>query len=130
MPSTLSQFTQYRPRLFGIAYRMLGSRADAEDVLQDAYLRWHGADHAELRSAEAWLVTLVTRLSIDRLRGRQREGEHYPGPWLPEPLSEADWATPEAALEFSRDVSYGLLVLLERLSADERAAFLLRGVRP
>ena len=68
-------FTTLRPRLFAIAYRMLGMRADAEDVVQDAWLRWHGSDQSALRSAEAWLVTLTTRLAIDRLRARQAERE-------------------------------------------------------
>src|SRR5690348_18208263 len=80
------EFERHRPRLFGIAYRMLSSRVDAEDVLQDAYLRWDRGASDELRSPEAWLVTTVTRLCIDRLRAARAEREHYVGPWLPEPL--------------------------------------------
>lgn len=128
MNETAELFHTHRRRLSGIAYRMLCSRADAEDVLQDAYLRWHESASEDIRSAEAWLVTLVTRLCIDRLRAAKTEREKYPGPWLPEPLADADFATPEAALEFASDLSIAFLALLERLSPDERAAFLLREV--
>ncbi len=121
-------FAALRPRLFSIAYRMLGTRADAEDVLQDAWLRWHRADPAALRSAEAWLVTVVTRLAIDRLRAAKTEREAYVGWWLPEPLVELDERTPEAAAELAGELSVALLWVLERLSPEERAAFLLRQV--
>eukprot|EP01036_Dinobryon_divergens_P061216 gene61216-81603_t len=79
-------FSRLRPRLFSIAYRMLGVRADAEDVVQDAWLRWDGSAQDGLQSPEAWLVTIVTRLSIDRLRAAKAERESYAGWWLPEPL--------------------------------------------
>jgi len=121
-------FAALRPRLFAIAYRMLGTRADAEDVLQDAWLRWHHADQAALQSAEAWLVTVVTRLAIDRLRAAKTEREAYVGWWLPEPLVELDERTPEAAAELAGELSVALLWVLERLSPEERAAFLLRQV--
>lgn len=121
-----SVFAGLRKRLFTTAYRMLGSRADAEDVVQDAWLRWQVADHAGLQSAEAWLVTVTTRLALDRLRERKAERESYPGWWLPEPLVELDENTPETAAELASDVSLALLWTLERLSAEERAAFLLR----
>jgi len=121
-------FAKLRPRLFAIAYRMLGTRADAEDVLQDAWLRWHQADQAALQSAEAWLVTVVTRLAIDRLRAAKTEREAYVGWWLPEPLVELDERTPEAAAELAGELSVALLWVLERLSPEERAAFLLRQV--
>jgi len=121
-------FAALRPRLFAIAYRMLGTRADAEDVLQDAWLRWHHADQAALKSAEAWLVTVVTRLAIDRLRAAKTEREAYVGWWLPEPLVELDERTPEAAAELADELSMALLWVLERLSPEERAAFLLRQV--
>lgn len=121
-------FDALRPRLFSIAYRMLGTRADAEDVLQDAWLRWHRADPAALQSAEAWLVTVVTRLAIDRLRAAKTEREAYVGWWLPEPLVELDERTPEAAAELAGELSVALLWVLERLSPEERAAFLLRQV--
>ena len=132
-------FATHRPRLFGIAYRMLGSRAEAEDVLQDAYLRWHDShmhdsDLQEVRNPEAWLVTIVTRLAIDRLRVLKTERESYPGYWLPEPLVGAEInepvapGTPESTLEFLGDVSTAFLLVLERLGPEERAAFLLREV--
>lgn len=121
-------FAALRPRLFSIAYRMLGTRADAEDVLQDAWLRWDKADKAVLQSAEAWLVTAVTRLAIDRLRAAKLERETYIGWWLPEPLVEVDAHTPETAAELASDLSMAFMLVLERLSPDERAAFLLRQV--
>ncbi|KHK57323.1 RNA polymerase subunit sigma-24 [Ralstonia sp. A12] len=123
-------FTAARPRLFAIAYRMLGTRADAEDVLQDAWMRWHQTDQSALQSAEAWLVTVVTRLSIDRLRAAKAERETYVGWWLPEPLVEVESnaPTPESAVELAGDLSMALLWVLERLSPEERAAFLMRQV--
>lgn len=119
-------FAALRPRLFSIAYRMLGTRADAEDVLQDAWLRWHRSDREALQSAEAWLVTIVTRLAIDRLRAAKSEREAYVGCWLPEPLIELEERTPETAAEIASELSLALLWVLERLSPEERAAFLLR----
>jgi RNA polymerase sigma-70 factor, ECF subfamily len=124
----LSSFEALRPRLFSIAYRMLGTRADAEDVVQDAWLRWAGGDQAAVQSAEAWLVTVTTRLAIDRLRSRKAEREAYVGWWLPEPLVELDERTPEAAAELASDVSVAMLWVLERLAPEERAAFLMRQV--
>ena len=110
-------FAAARPRLFSIAYRMLGTRADAEDVLQDAWLRWHRTDASTLQSAEAWLVTVVTRLAIDRLRAAKAEREAYVGWWLPEPLVEVpDERTPEAALELAGELSLALLWAMERLA--------------
>ena len=128
MPAPLPTFTNLRPRLFGIAYRMLGVRADAEDVLQDAWLRWRDADHDSLHSPEAWLVTVVTRLAIDRLRAAKTEREAYVGAWLPEPIVLLDEHTPETAAELASDLSVAFLHLLERLGPEERAAFLLRQV--
>ncbi|UGQ45985.1 RNA polymerase sigma-70 factor [Massilia endophytica] len=119
-------FTRLRPRLFSIAYRMLGTRADAEDVVQDAWLRWHEAERGTLQSAEAWLVTVTTRLAIDRLRTRKVEREAYVGWWLPEPLVELEEKTPETAAELASEVSLAVLWVLERLAPEERAAFLLR----
>lgn len=128
-PSDLTQrFHALRPRLFGIAYRMLGVRADAEDVLQDAWLRWREVDPAGLQSAEAWLVTVVTRLAIDRLRAARTEREAYVGSWLPEPLVQVDERTPESIAELAGDLSVAFLHMLERLGPEERAAFLLRQV--
>jgi RNA polymerase sigma-70 factor, ECF subfamily len=121
-------FESHRAKLFGLAYRMLGVRAEAEDVLQDAYLRWKDVDPAEVRSTEAWLTTTVTRLSIDRLRKLKTERDSYFGPWLPEPLAEQDLRTPELAVELQDDVSIAFLTLLEALAPDERAAFVLHDV--
>jgi RNA polymerase sigma-70 factor (ECF subfamily) len=121
-------FTRLRPRLFGIAYRMLGIRADAEDIVQEAWLRWHGGGSVEARSPEAWLVTVVTRLSIDRLRGAIAERAHYVGDWLPEPLVDDMAESPEHALEAAGDLSTAFLVMMERLAPEERAIFLLHQV--
>jgi RNA polymerase sigma-70 factor (ECF subfamily) len=120
-------FQQHRPRLFGLAYRMLGTPADAEDVLHDAWLRWDSQDTAALDDPEAWLVTVTTRLALDRLRRAKTEREHYFGPWLPEPAGEIAEA-PDAALERSETLTLSFLLLLERLGPEERAAFLLHEV--
>ncbi|MGZ5198312.1 MAG: RNA polymerase sigma-70 factor [Telluria sp.] len=119
-------FDALRPRLFGIAYRMLGSRADAEDILQDAWLRWRDTDHAVLRSTEAWLVAVVTRLAIDRLRAAKAERLAYVGEWLPEPIVGWHDESPEAIVERSNELSLAFMHMLERLGPEERAAFLLR----
>lgn len=121
-------FKKHRPRLFGIAYRMLGTHAEAEDILQEAYIKWHEAEASEIENAEAWLVTIVTRLSIDRLRKASRARETYIGPWLPEPLAVSDTLSPEEEMEFASDLSLAFLFLLERLSPVERAAFLLHDI--
>ena len=121
-------FEELRRRLFGIAYRMIGTTADAEDIVQEAYLRWHQADTEEIRSAEAWLVSVVTRLSIDKLRKATVERENYVGPWLPEPIVADTSPSPEEELETESDLSMAYLVLLERLTPVERAAFLLHDV--
>ncbi len=125
---SVHEFDSHRARLYGLAYRMLGVRAEAEDVLQEAYLRWRDSDTSLVRSTEAWLTTTVSRLCIDRLRRLKTEREVYFGPWLPEPLAEQDLRTPEMAAEFSDDVSIAFLALLELLSPEERAAFVLHDV--
>lgn len=120
-------FETHRPRLFGLAYRMLGTPADAEDVLHDAWLRLDAQDLGALDDPEAWLVTVTTRLALDRLRRAKAEREHYVGPWLPEPLlPEAE--QPDAALERDESLTLSFLLLLERLGPEERAAFLLHEV--
>jgi len=121
-------FEQNRKRLFGIAYRMLGTHSDAEDVVQEAYIRWHKAEAEEIETPEAWLVTIVSRLSIDRLRKLKSERETYIGPWLPEPLLISNAPTPEDRLELASNVSIAFMTLLERLSPVERAAFLLHDI--
>jgi RNA polymerase sigma-70 factor, ECF subfamily len=120
-------FEGLRSRLFGLAYRMLGSRAEAEDVVQDTYLRWHQADRDAIENPEAWLVTTATRRAIDRLRTLKTEREAYVGTWLPEPLVSHD-PPPDREMELASDLSVGFLVLLERLAPEERAAFLLHDV--
>jgi RNA polymerase sigma-70 factor (ECF subfamily) len=127
MDSRTAQFQQHRQRLFGLAYRMLGTPADAEDVLHDAWLRWHAQDIDALDDPEAWLVTVTTRIALDRLRRAKTERAHYSGPWLPEPAT-VDADQPEARMERNESLTLGFLLLLERLSAEERAAFLLREV--
>ncbi len=128
MQSQATSFQRHRARLFGVAYRMLGSRADAEDVLQDAWLRWHDADICSIASPEAWLVTVVTRLCLDRLRATRQDRERYVGPWLPEPILTDTLPSPELQLEMQNEVSVAFLALLERLGPEKRAAFLLREV--
>lgn len=128
MQPHLELFQRHYPRLFGIAYRMLGSRADAEDVVQDTFLRWHSAAIETIESPEAWLTTAATRLAIDRLRKAKVEREKYFGPWLPEPLSDADLKTPELAAELDSDVSVAFLTMLEALAPEERAAFILHDI--
>src|SRR5262245_7223405 len=121
-------FESHRSRLFGIAYRMLGTRADAEDVLQDAYLRWHEAAGQDIRSPIGFLVTITTRLCLDRLRDLQKERGQYAGPWLPEPMVEDYAPSPETQSEIAGEVSVAFLAVLERLGPNERAAFLLHEV--
>ncbi|WP_369367806.1 RNA polymerase sigma-70 factor [Streptomyces sp. CG4] len=122
-------FEEHRPLLMGVAYRMLGRVADAEDVVQDAWLRWSGADLAEIREPRAYLVRITTRLAIDRLRQVRARGEAYVGPWLPEPyLTEFGDAAPDTAdrAVLADSVSLAVLVVLESLSPLERAVFVLR----
>jgi RNA polymerase sigma-70 factor (ECF subfamily) len=117
-------FALHRRRLAALAYRMLGSRADAEDVVQDAALRWTRSDQTAIIDAGAWLVTTTTRLAIDRLRELKRERARYIGPWLPEPVDDAATDTPALA----ESLRLAFLLMLERLSPAERAAFLMREV--
>jgi RNA polymerase sigma factor (sigma-70 family) len=129
---TTDTFQTHRPRLFTLAYRLLGSRSDAEDVVQDAWLRWQGADVAGIRDPEGWLVTATTRLGLDRLRARRNARIEYVGPWLPEPLEIALDPDPlhDPAERHARadEVSVAFLALLEQLGPEERAAFLLKDV--
>jgi RNA polymerase sigma-70 factor (TIGR02957 family) len=123
----LDEFQALRPRLFGIAYRMLGSATDAEDVLQDAWLRWQAVDRAEVRSAEAFLVRMVTNLCLTALDSARARREVYVGPWLPEPVLTAggDLGPLDDAVQ-RESVSFALLALLERLTPAERAVYVLR----
>ncbi|MGO4717294.1 RNA polymerase sigma factor SigJ [Bradyrhizobium sp. 2TAF24] len=116
----------HRGRLLGLAYRMLGSRSDAEDVVQDTYLRFAGA--RGVGNAEAYLVTIVTRLCLDRLKSAQARREIYVGPWLPEPVFDAEALSPDSTSELADNLSFALLLALDRLSPQERAAFLLHDI--
>lgn len=122
----VTTFATHRGLLFTVAYEMLGSTADAEDVVQETWLRWADVDHTEVRDARSYLVRIVTRLALNRLRTQQRRREEYVGPWLPEPLV----TTPDVAddVELADSVSFAMLVVLETLTPLERAVFVLRDV--
>jgi RNA polymerase sigma-70 factor (ECF subfamily) len=120
-----ADFEAVRAKLFALAYRMLGSRAEAEDVVQDAWLKWHAADASELRSAAAWLTTIATRLAIDRLRHLQIERATRTGGWMPDPWVEGLAPSAEDLALQAVQMSYGVMLLLERLKPEERAAFVL-----
>ncbi|MER5437657.1 RNA polymerase sigma factor SigJ [Streptomyces sp. NPDC002790] len=125
----IDDFEEHRPVLMGVAYRMLGRVADAEDVVQDAWLRWSRADRADVREPRAYLVRVTTRLAIDRLRQSQARRESYVGPWLPEPLvTDFGPRVPDTAEQavLADSVSLAVLVVLESLSPLERAVFVLR----
>lgn len=125
----LETFQNYRPLLFAIAYRMLGSASDAEDVLQDAYIRWTTAAATPLQSPKAFLSTIVSRLCLDRLKSARAVREHYFGTWLPEPVLTIDGDTEMfQSLEQRESLSFAFLVLLESLTPQERAVFLLHEV--
>ena len=123
-----ASFVPHRSRLIGLAYRMLGSMSDAEDVVQDAYLRWHAADRAAVVHPGGVLAKIVARLCLDRLKAARAQREHYVGPWLPEPVIDSADADPAHRLELDETVSTAFLVLLEALSPVERAVFVLREV--
>lgn len=131
MTDTAAQrFEEQRVHLLGLAYRMLGEMAAAQDVVQETWLRWQSADMAEIRDVRAWLSTAAIRLSLDALRAARARRETYVGPWLPEPILPDDARafsakTPEASAELASDLSLALLHILERLSPEERAAFIL-----
>lgn len=120
------EIEQFRPKLLAVAYRMLGAAADAEDAVQDAFLRFHQQAEGTVASPEAWLVKTTTRLCIDRLRQSRRE--EYVGPWLPEPVPETWPGAAADRVELAESLSMAFLVLLESLSPVERAAYLLREI--
>jgi RNA polymerase sigma-70 factor, ECF subfamily len=119
-------FAEERPRLLGLAYRIVAERADAEDVVQEAWLRWSTADQAEIVNPQGWLTTVTTRLALDRLRAIRRRRETYVGPWLPDPVSTQP--SPMETVELAESLTLGFLVLLDRLGPVERAVFLLTDV--
>jgi RNA polymerase sigma-70 factor, ECF subfamily len=126
--SRLAAFEQHRGLLFSIAYRMLGSVADAEDAVQDAFIRWQRASEIDIRSPKAFLVTIVSRLCINHLQSARVQREAYVGEWLPEPLVTEPGSNASAILQVDESVSMALLLLLERLTPVERAVFLLHEV--
>jgi RNA polymerase sigma-70 factor (ECF subfamily) len=121
-------WSQYRPLLFSIAYRMLGSVMDAEDIVQEAYLRWRQVDTAAVESPKAYLTRIVTRLCIDQLRSAHARREEYIGPWLPEPLITGQIGDATELPELAESLSMAFLVLLESLTPVERAVFLLHDI--
>src|SRR6202012_5731605 len=121
-------FTAHQPRLVRLAYRMLGSVAEAEDVVQDAWLRWHRADQDAVRDAGAYLRRTVARLSLARRKSAQASRESYVGPWLPEPVLDPLAMSGPDTGEWADNLSFALMLALERLSPLERAAFLLHDV--
>jgi RNA polymerase sigma-70 factor, ECF subfamily len=129
MPERAAEvFAAVRPLLFSIAYRMVGSVMDAEDLVQETYLRWQEAAPADIRSPQAYLATIVTRLAINHLHSARVQRETYVGTWLPEPLVTEPAPDPSGSIELAESLSMAFLVLLERLSPTERAVFLLHEV--
>jgi RNA polymerase sigma-70 factor (ECF subfamily) len=120
-----TQFMELRPQLFRLAYRMIGTRADAEDTVQEAFVRWQRAAEDEIRSPKSYLTTVVARLSLDTLKSASRKREVYVGPWLPEPIVEP---LGTSSVEMAESLSLAFLHLLESLSPAERLAFILREV--
>jgi RNA polymerase sigma-70 factor (ECF subfamily) len=123
--SATEQFETYRPMLLGLAYRLLGSMWDAEDIVQDAYLRWNGTDRTEIRDPRAFLITAVSRVALDQLWSARATREAYTGAWLPEPVA-TDALGPMDTAELRNTVAYAAVHLMERLSPPERAVFVLR----
>ncbi|KZL19414.1 ECF RNA polymerase sigma factor SigJ [Pseudovibrio axinellae] len=114
--------------LMGLAYRLLGSAAEAEDVVQETYISWSAAEHDQITNPDAWLTTVCTRKALDQLKSARKKRENYVGMWLPEPLHTTTQETPEDRVELSESLSMAFLLVMERLAPKERAAFLLREV--
>src|SRR5882724_5789724 len=127
-PSRLAMFDEYRRLLFSVAYRMLGSVADAEDMLQETFIRWQQAPDQEIRSPRAFLLTIISRLCINHLQSARVQREEYVGQWLPEPLLTGQGSDPLGIIQVDESLSMAFLVLLERLTPVERAVFLLREI--
>lgn len=127
-PKTNDAFETARPMLTGLAYRILGSVAEAEDVVQDTYLSWIAADQSKIERPASWLATVCTRKAVDSLRSARQARTNYIGTWLPEPIHTQVLETPESELALSQNVTTAFLLVLERLAPKERAAFLLRDV--
>jgi RNA polymerase sigma-70 factor (ECF subfamily) len=125
MSSPEIDLTEFRPDLVKHAYHMLGTMTDAEDIVQDAYVRWHGAKRTAVQNPRAYLRATVTNLALDRLRSQSHTREVYVGPWLPEPIVIDETTVPEAVVSVAEDISFAFLLALDRLTPLERAAFLL-----
>jgi len=123
-----ASFEPFRRRLLGLAYRMLGSISDAEDAVQETYLRWHATDRDRVLDPIAFLMTTTTRICLDMLSSARARREEYVGPWLPEPVVDATGLAPDSRTELAEDLSIALLLILDRLSPLERGAFLLHDV--
>ena len=128
VPIRLATFDQYRSLLFSIAYRMLGSVADAEDMLQETFIRWQQAREEEFRSPRAFLITIISRLCINHLQSARVKREEYVGEWLPEPIVTGPGSDPLEIIRVDESLSMAFLVMLEQLTPVERAVFLLREV--
>jgi len=128
LPEPTRVFEEHRAKLIGAAYRILGSRSDAEDVVQEAWIRWSGVDHDTIDEPRAYLLTVTTRLALNRLRQLATRRESYVGPWLPEPVATDPRGDGEATAQLADDVSMAMLIVLESLSPLERAAFVLTEV--
>src|SRR5882672_9343904 len=124
----LTTFSQYRGLLFSIAYRMVGSATDAEDLLQEAFIRWQQAADSDIRSPKAFLITIVSRLCINHLQSARMQREEYVGQWLPEPLATDPRSDPSGVLLPDESLSTAFLVLLERLTPVARPVFLIREI--
>ena len=128
MSDPAASFEPYRRRLRGLAYRMLGSMADAEDAVQETYVRWHGADRNNVSDPRAFLMTTAARICLDMLTSARARREEYVGPWLPEPVLDTAALPADSRMELAEDLSIALLLTLDRLTPLERAAFLLHDV--
>ena len=128
MTDPAASFEPHRRRLLGLAYRMLGTLSEAEDAVQDAYLRWHAADRDAVLDTRAFLARTTTRICLDAIKSRRARREAYVGPWLPEPVLDTDALAADSRTELAEDLSIALLLTLDRLSPLERAAFLLHDV--
>ena len=130
MPQTMDiqAFEEARPRLLGLAYRILGSLADAEDAVQDTFVKWSGVDRSGIDNAVSWLTTACTRRCLDLLRAAHRRRVDYVGAWLPEPVQISSEADPETDLDLAKSLTTAFLLMLERLTPKERAAYLLREI--
>ena len=121
-------FEEQRPELINIAYGMLGNLADAQDIVQDAYIRWNNVDRNQISNRQAYLKTIVSRLCIDKFRSAKQQREEYVGPWLPQPIADSEGTLPNADIELHDKLTIALLHVLENLSPDQRAIYLLHDI--